>query len=187
MRSIPTIIGLGPDSKVGSFCSRLNRGHLTVAGLVFLALFSVALLITVIVQAKRGVKTTNATVEQYCLTRGCLSAAAHQLRSMDVAASTGICTDFYTYACGNWQQTHPIQSFDVERTILNDIIDRRDEDIERLLDAPISRPDPKGWEWKVKVRTSHSSLSDHYRQEWNLFERCLDLLHRVSRRLLTGT
>ena len=109
-----------------------------------------SLFITAIVQ--RVTRQSNHDVNEYCLNRGCLSAATHQLRSMDNSTYANRCLDFYHYACGGWQQSHPIQAFHFERTILGDIIDQRNADIERLLNSPVSRLSPQSWEWKVKVR-----------------------------------
>ncbi|CAF3024909.1 unnamed protein product [Rotaria sp. Silwood2] len=155
MRSLPPIIGIKSDGPVGTFCSRINRRHLIGASLIFLGLLSTALLITVIVQAKNRGQSN-----EYCINRGCLSASTHQLSFMDTTALADRCTDFYKYACGGWQQTHPIQYFDTERTILSDIIVRRDADIERLLNSPISRESEKSWEYKVK--TYYTECIDDY-------------------------
>jgi hypothetical protein len=66
---------------------------------------------------------------------------------MDRTTSDNHCTDFYNYACGGWQQTHQIQSFNTERTILGNIINqKRDVEIERLLNSPKSRISSQIWE-----------------------------------------
>jgi hypothetical protein len=70
---------------------------------------------------------------------------------MNTTMSVNRCTDFYNYACGGWQQTYPILSFNTERTILDDIINPRDADIRCLLDSPISRISTQIWEGKVEV------------------------------------
>ena len=145
-----TFVGLGPPRNESSVCSQITRAHLIAAGLIFLSLLSVALLITVVVQARRGGKGDDA--KAYCLDRGCLAAVSHQLRSVDESAAPERCKDFYKYACGRWQRTHPIESSEIERTILGDLTNRRDMEIESLLDSPITSPDSKSWEWKLKVR-----------------------------------
>ncbi|CAF3796327.1 unnamed protein product [Rotaria sordida] len=160
MSSIPPIVGLKSNASVDTFYSRIKRRHLIGAALIFLVVLSTALLITVIVQAKNRRQNNNNNANQYCLNQGCLSAATHQLRFMDTTALADRCTDFYKYACGGWEQTHPIQSFDTERTILGDVISRRDADIERLLDSPISRTSPTTWEYKVK--TYYTECIDDY-------------------------
>jgi len=153
MRSLTTIVWLKPDGKIVTFFNRITRTHLLIIGLIFFGLLSFTLLTTLIIQVQKPQQNdkTNTNNDEYCLTEGCLSAATYQLNSMDSTASSNLCTDFYTYACGGWQKTHPIQSFDVERTILGDIINQRDMDIERLLNAPISRISPSSWEYKLKV------------------------------------
>jgi len=153
MWNLPTILGLKLDEKIGIFYRHLTRTHLIGAALIFLGLLSVSLLIAVIAQTtNRGQNNNNNNnTKQYCLNRGCLSAATHQLRFMDSTVSANRCTDFYNYACGGWKQTHPIQSFDTERTILGDIINQRNADIQRLLNSPITRISTQSWEWKVKV------------------------------------
>ncbi|CAF1007427.1 unnamed protein product, partial [Rotaria magnacalcarata] len=165
MRSIPEIIGL--DEKgvvVNAGRNRTISGRVWFGTLIFLGVLSLALIITVIVQARNRAKYDNTNKNKnendVCLTQGCISAATHQLRSIDSAVSSNLCKDFYTYACGGWQKTHPIQSFDVERTILGDIIDRRDTEIERLLDSPIIRSNQRSWEYKVK--TYYTECRDDY-------------------------
>ncbi|CAM4804314.1 unnamed protein product [Rotaria magnacalcarata] len=165
MRSIPEIIGL--DEKgvvVNAGRNRTISGRVWFGTLIFLGVLSLALIITVIVQARNRAKYDNTNKNKnendVCLTQGCISAATHQLRSIDSAVSSNLCKDFYTYACGGWQKTHPIQSFDVERTILGDIINRRDTEIERLLDSPIIRSDQRSWEYKVK--TYYTECRDDY-------------------------
>ena len=143
-------VGLPSIGNTSSVCHRITRPRLIAAGLICLGLLSLALLITVIVQARSGGKVDNAKAT--CLDRGCLSAVSHQLRFMDESAAPDRCKDFYQYACGRWQRTHPIESFEVERTILGDLSNRRDMEIESLLDSPIVRADPKSWEWKLKGR-----------------------------------
>jgi hypothetical protein len=138
------------NGKISVFFSRITSKHLLILGVTLLSLLSLGLLITVIIQAQKT-NHNHTDSDDYCLTEGCLSAATYQLNSLDRSASANLCTDFYTFACGGWQKTHPIQSFDVERTILGDIISQRDQDIERLLNAPISRLSPRSWEYKLKV------------------------------------
>ncbi|CAF3376068.1 unnamed protein product [Rotaria socialis] len=167
MRSIPEIIGL--DEKgvvVNAGRNRTTSGRVFFGTFIFLGVLSLALLITVIVQARNNGKNDNTNnnknenKNEVCLTQGCISAATHQLRSADSTVASNLCKDFYTYACGGWQKTHPIQSFDVERTILGDIIDRRDMEIERLLDSPIIRSNERSWEYKVK--TYYTECRDDY-------------------------
>jgi hypothetical protein len=145
-----TIVGLDRIGKPTPFYDKITRKHLSIATIIF-GILSLSLLITVIVLVQNRRQKDNTNTDDLCLTQGCLSAAAYQLHSMDSTASSNLCTDFYTYACSGWRQTHSIQSFDVERTILGDIIDRRDIEMERLLDAPVSRPTPQSWEYKLKV------------------------------------
>ncbi|CAF3289761.1 unnamed protein product [Rotaria socialis] len=165
------------SSELIIFGRKINRNHFG-AGLIFLGLLSTALLITVIVQATNHKKNNNdngsSDVNQYCQNRGCLSAATHQLRSLDKAASADRCTDFYKYACGVWQQTHPIESFETERTVLGDIINRRNADIERLLDSPVSRGSPISWEWKVK--TYYTECVDDYARNGDSGKAMVDLI-----------
>ncbi|CAM4941895.1 unnamed protein product [Rotaria socialis] len=167
MRSIPEIIGL--DEKgvvVNAGRNRTTFQRVFFGTFIFLGVLSLALLITVIVQARNNGKNDNTNnnknenKNEVCLTQGCISAATHQLRSADSTVASNLCKDFYTYACGGWQKTHPIQSFDVERTILGDIIDRRDMEIERLLDSPIIRSNERSWEYKVK--TYYTECRDDY-------------------------
>ncbi|CAF1196744.1 unnamed protein product [Rotaria sordida] len=154
-------MGLTDNGKIGTICNRITSRNLLIVAFVFLGLLSFSLLITVIVQARKNHETNHETNNnELCLTRGCISAATHQLRSIDNTVLSNLCTDFYTYACGNWIKTHPIQSFDVERTILGDIIDRRNFEIERLLDAPISRTNERSWEYKLK--TYYTECQDDY-------------------------
>lgn len=146
----PTIVGL--PSTTSNARSRITRLHLLIIGIVVLGLLSLGLLVTVIVQAKSSRETSSPeTKNDYCLNDGCLSAATYQLRSMNKNASASRCTDFYRYACGGWEEKHVILSSDVERTILGDVLNRRDADIERLLNSPISRMERDGWEYKLKV------------------------------------
>ncbi|CAF1164814.1 unnamed protein product [Rotaria sordida] len=154
-------MGLTDNGKIGTICNRITSRNLLIVAFVFLGLLSFSLLITVIVQARKNHEINHETNNnELCLTRGCISAATHQLRSIDNTVLSNLCTDFYTYACGNWIKTHPIQSFDVERTILGDIIDRRNFEIERLLDAPISRTNERSWEYKLK--TYYTECLDDY-------------------------
>ncbi|CAF3666159.1 unnamed protein product [Rotaria sp. Silwood1] len=151
--------------KIGTFSSRITSKHLYIIAFIFLGLLSFSLLITVIVQARKNNNNTNIDTSyvnnnDLCLTRGCISASTHQLRSINSIASSNLCTDFYTYACDGWVKTHPIQSYDVERTILGDIINRRDFELERLLDAPILRTDERSWEYKIK--TYYAECLDDY-------------------------
>lgn len=160
MRNLPTIVGLPADGAIRKNCSKLTRIHLLIIAVVLLSLLSVGLLVGLIVQRTKSSSSSSTDKITYCLTDGCLSAASYQIRSMDKNASSTICTDFYSYACGGWQRTHPIQSFDVERTPLGDIINRRDADIERLLSEPIRRPNAVSWEYKLKVSLSIKIFHD---------------------------
>ena len=142
--------------------SCFTRTRLILGGFVVLSAFFIAALVAAIVLGtNRNNKTdsgggsvipvNNDTTALPCLTQGCISAANHQLRSIDNSAYENRCTDFFSYACGGWRQTHPIQSFDVERTIISDILNQRDNDIDRLLDSPIVRVADDSWEFKLKV------------------------------------
>ncbi|CAF0773808.1 unnamed protein product [Adineta steineri] len=155
-----------PDGRFGTLYSRITRTHVIITAFIVLGLLSFSLLITAIVQAHNRGQNTNTNTDTVidkngsCLTQGCISAANYQLRSIDSTASSSICTDFYKYACGGWKQTHFMQSNDVERTIIGDILNRRDADIERLLDAPIPQSNPQSWEYKLK--TYYSECIDDY-------------------------
>ncbi|CAM4988346.1 unnamed protein product, partial [Rotaria socialis] len=118
MRSIPEIIGL--DEKgvvVNAGRNRTTSGRVFFGTFIFLGVLSLALLITVIVQARNNGKydntnnnnnnNNNNNTNEICLTQGCISAATHQLRSADSTVASNLCKDFYTYACGGWQKTHP--------------------------------------------------------------------------------
>lgn len=150
MRNLTTILGLQPEGKIRKF---FNRKHLFIIGFIFFVLLSITLSIILIIEKVNHKKENDnkSDNDNYCLNQGCLSAATYQLNLIDFTASSNLCTDFYTYACGSWQKTHPIQSFDIERTILGDIINQRDSELERLLNTPISRSSPRSWEYKLKV------------------------------------
>ena len=116
----------------------LTRTRLYLIGYVFLGLLSLSLLIAVIVQGHKSKSQPNDSTipsTDACLTDGCISAATYQLRSMDTSLASNLCSDFYKYACGGWERTHPIQSYEVER----------------LLNSPIVQVGDHSWEYKVKV------------------------------------
>lgn len=164
----------------GTFFSRVDRNHIIGAVLVILGLLSIIFLTVAVVQGKdrennndfnnnpstatsrpppptttdnpTTTNNNNSESDQYCLSQGCLAGATHQMRFMNRTLFSDRCTDFYKYACGNWRQARPIQSYDPERTVLDDIITRRDGEIKRLLDSPVSRVSVSSWEWKIKVR-----------------------------------
>lgn len=148
VKQAPTIVGLPTSTSSSSGTSNMKRTRVLIVTIVLLGLLSIALLITVIVQATKTTANNDSKTE---ITDEIISAAAHQISAFDRNASSDLCTDFYSYACGTWQRTHPIQDEGVERTIIGDILLRRDNEIERLLTGPIVSSSARQWQYKIKV------------------------------------
>jgi len=151
MRNLPIIIGLSNDGKLISFYRRITRANLFNFALIFFGLLSTLLFFLLIIQNHKHHQTKHDKPTQYCLTEECLLASNYQIELMNKSGRENRCRDFYNYACGRWEQTHPIESIAFERTIFSDMIDERNAHLYRLLNTPIEHHNSKSWEWKVKV------------------------------------
>lgn len=149
MRNLPIIIGLPTDGKLTDLYRRITRTQLFNFALILFGFLSVLFFFLLIIQ---GHKHRHENINKYCLSEGCLLASVYQLQLMNKSARNNRCRDFYNYACGGWEQTHAIDSIDLERTIFSEMINERNAHLYRLLNSPIIHQNSRSWEWKVKVR-----------------------------------
>nr|XP_022287833.1 endothelin-converting enzyme homolog isoform X1 [Crassostrea virginica] len=90
------------ECKIGTGCLRKRTGLEKCCGGFIIVLLIVTLaLIIALAQRRSGPEA-----RQVCETKECILAASSILKAMDQSASP--CTDFYTYACGGWDQDTPI-------------------------------------------------------------------------------
>lgn len=104
---------------------------------VVVCLFLIVVVLVVIAAIYTGIATSSQP--SVCLTNQCIKSAARILESTD--HSVDPCSDFFEFACGQWNREHPIPDertkYDVF-TLLNDGLQDR---LKSLLETPASSQD----------------------------------------------
>ncbi|CAF0937244.1 unnamed protein product [Didymodactylos carnosus] len=113
---------------------------------------------------------------KFCVSNGCIAAAAHQ--SLFIDKNVEPCDNFFRYACGNWLKTRDYKSFEVERTVIGDIVNEIDSEMEVLLDGPVNEINKASWEWKIKVY--YQECRDDYGRVSNSGQAMIELINAAA-------
>nr|WBW70053.1 venom protein [Lampona murina] len=103
----------------------------------------------------------NSSVENLCLTPGCIIAAAEIISNLD--ESVDPCTDFYQFACGGWFERNVIAEDRPFASIFYDVNDDLNLQLKTLLEKDIEASDPpfiKMIKKFYKVCTDEESINE---------------------------
>ncbi|XP_013399075.1 endothelin-converting enzyme 1 [Lingula anatina] len=143
----------GKNYAGGNTCNK-NEVILGVLGAVFIFL-------TILMIVLLGVRASQSPPPEQCVTKGCLREASNMIRLMN--ASVDPCTDFHTFACGNYPKFMQIGSSSTERTVIQDAYLFNQRKIMRILFSPIQRN--VDWSYERKVKDFYKSCTSQYNTE----------------------
>lgn len=121
-------------------------------------------------------------IDGLCFTPECLEAAGYVISSINTTAQP--CDNFYQYACGLWEYSHPLNSNQKSRTVHTNIHDQNQEKILRVLESSLET----NWTMEQKMRGIFASCMDEYsRQKTGGKTFIQDILDKVGGWYVLGT
>jgi endothelin-converting enzyme len=121
----------------------------TTREIVLAILSAVLLIIVFILGVMLATSVTEVQVlDKYCSTPECLISAGQLAESSN--RSVGPCDDFHTYACGGWGDHHRIPQTESDITVYSHTYDNNQQQLRRLLEAPVVWNTPDSTERKLK-------------------------------------